>query len=225
MTSHRQPTRRPRKRAQDEPSPAQESGAVTSEIISEALEADTPTGPIAVDRPASSKAARSRIRYRVCPKCQGHFVRMHRRLADRLLSLFNPVRRYRCTNHLCQYEAILWKRPSLTQRPIVAAAGLAGAALAGALVMGIGLYVSSDDSTRAQVRDVYTNAMHADAISRPDATLASPVSQHVPEPKYETASMFELNSKSGDLTVDFMPPVPTLAPGANPEAGRPATRE
>jgi hypothetical protein len=66
---------------------------------------------------------------------------------------------------------------------------------------------------------------HQDTSGRPDASLASPVSRHVPEPKYEAASMLELTSKSGDLTVDFMPPVPALAPAANPEADQPAPRE
>jgi hypothetical protein len=64
--------------------------------------------------------------------------------------------------------------------------------------MGVGFNLASDDSTRAQVRDAYTGVIHQDASSSPDASLASPVSRHDPEPKYETASMLELNSKSGD---------------------------
>ena len=125
-----------------------------------------------------------------------------------MLILFNPVRRYGCTNHLCGHEAILWKSPSMAQRPIVAAAGLAGAAFAGALLTGVGLYVASDDTTRAQVRDAYSGVVHH------DATLALPVSRDLPEPKYENASLLEANIQPTELTTDFMPPVPTLAPAA-----------
>lgn len=227
--SHRPPTRRSTKRAQNVFPAAKDAKDVATdapENISGQPEAVRPANPVVTAKLLASKATPAKTHYRhVCPKCHGRFVRMHRRFADRLLSMFHPVRRYGCTNHQCRYEAVLWRRHSLTQRPIFAAAGLAGAALAGAVVMAVGLYVASDDSTRAQVRDAYTSATHQDATVHHDATLASPVSRHDPEPKYENASLLELSSQSGDLTVDFMPPVPTLAPAANAGVARPADRE
>jgi hypothetical protein len=133
--------------------------------------------------------------------------------------MFNPVRRYGCTNHLCQYEeAILRKRPPFAQRSIVAAAGLAGAALVSAVVTGLVLYLAPDNSTRAQVHDVYTSVIRPDVDSRLDATLLLPVSMPVATPKYETASILDLSSKSGALTVDFVPSLPTLLLPADAEA-------
>ena len=58
-----------------------------------------------------------------------------------------------------------------------------------------------------------------------DATLMLPVARHLPEPKYETASMMEATARSDELPVDFMPPVPTPTPGARAEADHPADRE
>jgi hypothetical protein len=132
-----------------------------------------------------------------------------------MLSLFKPLRRYGCANHLCAHEVILWKRAALTQRPIVAAASLVGAAVAGALVAGLGLYLVSDASTRASVRGAYADVMQPDAATRPDTTLALPESTDVPEPRYETASMLETSSDTGDVQSRFLPPLPTLAPAAN----------
>lgn len=39
-----------------------------------------------------------------CPQCGGRLIRMTRRAMDRALSLFVPVRRYRCQNFSCQWE-------------------------------------------------------------------------------------------------------------------------
>jgi hypothetical protein len=146
---------------------------------------------------------------------------MHRRFADRMLSMFKPVRRYGCTNYLCGYEAIVRKNSAVGQRPIVAAAGFAGAALAGALVgvlvMVIGLYVASDDSRRAEVKDAYAGAQH-DLDSRLDAGLALPGSTQLPEIKYEVASMLEADTETGELKIGFMPSAPTVLPAA-PQTG------
>ena len=152
---------------------------------------------------------------------------MHRRFADRMLSMFRPVRRYGCTNYLCGYEATVRKNSAVGQRPIVAAAGFAGAALAGALVgvlvMGIGLYVASDDSRRAEVKDAAAGVQQ-DPDSRLDATLALPGSTQLPELKYEVASMLEADTETGELKIGFKPPVPTLVP-ATPQTGASASRE
>ena len=209
MTQDRPPTRQRSKRLKGARSAAR-SDPPASESPSEwsALKA----APLVVANNRTTGGSRA-THSLVCPKCHGRFVRMHRRFGDRVLSMFKPVRRYRCTNHLCRHEAILGNSPSFAQRPIVAAVGLAGAAFAGALVTGIGLYLASDDSTRAQVRGVYTSMAPHDGETRPDATLLFPLSRH--EPNYETAPMLEVQSQSGELTVGFVPPVPVLAPAAN----------
>jgi len=41
-----------------------------------------------------------------CPKCNGGIHRAHRRRLDRLVSLFVPVRRYRCTNDQCRWRGL-----------------------------------------------------------------------------------------------------------------------
>jgi hypothetical protein len=155
--------------------------------------------------------------------CGGQFVRVHRRFADRLLSLFNPVQRYRCTNHLCRHEAILRMNPPLGQRPIVAAAGLAGAALAGLTFMGFGLYVA-DESTRAAVRGAYTSFVQRNVASRHDPTLALPEAAAIdesPGPQYEAAAILGAKAETDAPTVDFMPPLPNLAPATSPRAAEP----
>lgn len=44
-----------------------------------------------------------RIVTRDCPMCRRTLVRERRRTVDRLYSLFQPVRRYRCQNFACQW--------------------------------------------------------------------------------------------------------------------------
>jgi hypothetical protein len=40
-----------------------------------------------------------------CPLCgEGYLIRIHRRVIDRLLSLFMPVYRFRCLCFSCQWE-------------------------------------------------------------------------------------------------------------------------
>jgi hypothetical protein len=38
-----------------------------------------------------------------CPRCGGGVHRVHRRWGDRIVSLFVPVRRYRCSNRECRW--------------------------------------------------------------------------------------------------------------------------
>ena len=126
--------------------------------------------------------------------------------------MFNPVRRYVCTNHLCAHEAILWKDSTLAQRPVVAAAGLVGAALAGAVAMGLALYISSDESTRAEVRGAYSGAVQHDAGDRPNAKLDLPVASQLLEHKIETTSTLEAKNQVDDLNVGSVAPVSVLSP-------------
>lgn len=39
-----------------------------------------------------------------CPRCQAVAYRVRRRWIDRLISLFRPVRRYRCHEFRCDWE-------------------------------------------------------------------------------------------------------------------------
>jgi len=57
-----------------------------------------------------------RIRWRVrhtasltdlhCPRCKGNIHRVHRHTRDRIVSVFAPVRRYRCTNRECGWSGV-----------------------------------------------------------------------------------------------------------------------
>jgi hypothetical protein len=42
-----------------------------------------------------------------CPRCKGPVYRIRRRFADRVLSLFVPVRRYRCSSWACGWTGTL----------------------------------------------------------------------------------------------------------------------
>lgn len=42
-----------------------------------------------------------------CPRCNGALVRVRRHFVDRLVSLFTPVRRYRCDSFACRWEGTL----------------------------------------------------------------------------------------------------------------------
>ena len=42
-----------------------------------------------------------------CPSCGEPVSRIHRRLVDRLVSLFRSKRRYRCENPACRWEGNL----------------------------------------------------------------------------------------------------------------------
>ncbi|MCD6290876.1 MAG: hypothetical protein J7M34_10275 [Anaerolineae bacterium] len=48
----------------------------------------------------------------VCPVCGGPLHRIHRRPVDRLISLFVPVRRYRCRNRDCRWTGLRVVPPS-----------------------------------------------------------------------------------------------------------------
>lgn len=40
----------------------------------------------------------------VCPRCQGPIQRIHRTRLDRIISLYVPVRRYRCADRECRWQ-------------------------------------------------------------------------------------------------------------------------
>ena len=42
-----------------------------------------------------------------CPRCDGDLIRIRRRLVDRMVSLFTPVRRFRCVSLGCTWEGNL----------------------------------------------------------------------------------------------------------------------
>lgn len=46
----------------------------------------------------------------LCPRCSGHLRRIPRRLLDRLVSVFVPLRRYSCVNCTCQWTGLLRQR-------------------------------------------------------------------------------------------------------------------
>ena len=47
-----------------------------------------------------------------CPRCDGHLVRVHRRLFDRFISVLTQVdwRRYRCENTKCRWSSLRRRR-------------------------------------------------------------------------------------------------------------------
>lgn len=45
-----------------------------------------------------------------CPRCDSPLERVPRRWRDRVLSLWFPVRRYRCTGWQCGWEGVLLRR-------------------------------------------------------------------------------------------------------------------
>ncbi len=42
----------------------------------------------------------------LCPRCKSDLHRIHRRTSDRLLGLFIPLRRYRCSNRECGWSGL-----------------------------------------------------------------------------------------------------------------------
>jgi predicted RNA-binding Zn-ribbon protein involved in translation (DUF1610 family) len=56
---------------------------------------------------------------RSCPQCGAAALRVHRRVVDRLYSLFHPVHRYHCTSLECGWQG------NLPQRGLLAEDGLA----------------------------------------------------------------------------------------------------
>jgi hypothetical protein len=48
-----------------------------------------------------------------CPECGAPLQRIQRKAIDRLISLAWPVRRYRCSNFLCEWEGNLRRSPKL----------------------------------------------------------------------------------------------------------------
>lgn len=47
-----------------------------------------------------------RLQTRACPRCGSGLHRIHRRTADRLISLYVPVRRYECKNDDCRWQGL-----------------------------------------------------------------------------------------------------------------------
>ncbi len=56
-------------------------------------------------------------RERVCPRCSGSVYRVPRRFVDLLLSIFVPVRRYRCGSMGCSWEGDLRKKAASPAEP------------------------------------------------------------------------------------------------------------
>lgn len=48
---------------------------------------------------------------RACPQCGDTVLRVHRRVIDRLYSLFHPVHRYQCTSLECGWQGNLPRGP------------------------------------------------------------------------------------------------------------------
>jgi hypothetical protein len=44
---------------------------------------------------------------RACPRCNGSVYRIHRRVIDKLVCIFIPIRRYRCHSDDCRWEGNL----------------------------------------------------------------------------------------------------------------------
>ena len=119
------------------------------------------------------------MRVRSCPKCGGDFVRIHRRIPDRLLCLIVPVRRYRCSSLECQYEANVPKTLSTRHKLALCFAGVLAATLAGALAMQS--YVSSASQESISSQEQGANASPKDyppadplvpsSASQPNAAL------------------------------------------------------
>ena len=146
---------------------------------------------------------------------------MHRQFGDRLLSVVSPVRRYRCTNLHCGYEALLRKTRRATPRPIIAVAGLVAAVFAGALAMGTGLYLAAAKTTRSEARNASTSLIQYRIDSARDSALPIPSAlpmaapTQVAEPGYESTTVLGAPSITGELTFDFVPPLPGVAPAAS----------
>jgi hypothetical protein len=49
---------------------------------------------------------------RACPRCHSAVFNVSRRLTDLILSLFTPVRRYRCISMKCSWEGTLREKKS-----------------------------------------------------------------------------------------------------------------
>ena len=52
---------------------------------------------------------------RSCPQCGDTVLRVHRRVVDRLFSLFHPVHRYQCTSLECGWQGNLPRRALLEE--------------------------------------------------------------------------------------------------------------
>ena len=107
------------------------------------------------------KGASSTYRYasdKQCPLCGGRLIRTPRRLQDRLWSLVEPMMRFRCDRFSCQWVGNISGRG--TSKPAVPgtlprlrlAATLGAVLIAGAGVVALALFVTTDVFESATVR-------------------------------------------------------------------------
>jgi predicted RNA-binding Zn-ribbon protein involved in translation (DUF1610 family) len=75
--------------------------------------------PLARQRSNAGMTGRYRHVKRSCPQCGDTVLRVHRRVIDRLYSLFHPVQRYQCTSLECGWQG------NLPRGPLLEADGLA----------------------------------------------------------------------------------------------------
>ena len=69
-------------------------------------------------RPLSTREASYApgAREQSCPRCAGNLIRIRRRIVDRLLTLFVPVRRYECPYSCCGWKGNLRVRSGLAEK-------------------------------------------------------------------------------------------------------------
>jgi hypothetical protein len=60
---------------------------------------------------------------RACPRCQSAVFNVSRRLTDLLLSVFVPLRRYRCISMKCSWEGTLREKKNRLVEPVRAVPG------------------------------------------------------------------------------------------------------
>ena len=99
------------------------------------------------------KGASSSYRYasdKQCPLCGGRLIRTPRRLQDRLWSLVEPMMRFRCDRFSCQWVGNISGRG--TAKPVVRSATLAALLFAGAGVVALALFTTTDIFESAAVR-------------------------------------------------------------------------
>ena len=70
-----------------------------------------------------------------CPRCHGPVKRIHRRLPERLLSLFHSVRRYRCPSESCGWRGLIGPPKTSTSVWAGAASGRTVWAVVGILAL------------------------------------------------------------------------------------------
>ena len=89
--------------------------------ILESNAVETPISGTRLAKRWSNRGMNGRYRHieRSCPQCGDTVLRVHRRVIDRLYSLFHPIHRYQCTSLECGWQG------NLPRGPMVDEAGLA----------------------------------------------------------------------------------------------------